>query len=76
MSRLHSLKRGQKARIRAFHGDSSMEEALREIGFAEGDEVEILERGLVNGSPLSIRLDRTILALRKSEAACIEIEAD
>ncbi|VAV88874.1 hypothetical protein MNBD_ALPHA06-1191 [hydrothermal vent metagenome] len=48
-------------------------EKLREIGFAEGDEVEILHRGLLGGSPISVRLDRCIIALRKSEAAQIQV---
>jgi ferrous iron transport protein A len=46
---------------------------LREIGFAEGDEVELLAKGWLGGAPLSVRLNRTVIALRKSEAGLIRI---
>jgi ferrous iron transport protein A len=48
-------------------------EKLREIGFAEGDEVEILHRGLIGGSPICVRLNNSIIALRKIEASQIQI---
>lgn len=48
---------------------------LREIGFAEGDEVELLHKGVLFGTPLSYRLNRTIIALRKREAALITISS-
>lgn len=47
---------------------------LREIGFAEGDEVELLGRGWLGGAPLSIRLNRTVIALRVREASLIRVE--
>jgi len=62
------------ARIYGFSQEQeTLIEKLREIGFAEGDEVEILHRGLIGGSPLSVRLNRCIIALRKSEAAQIQV---
>ncbi len=47
---------------------------LREIGFAEGDEVEVLGRGLLGGTPISVRLNQTIIALRVREAQLVEVE--
>lgn len=51
-------------------------EKLREIGFAEGDEIEVLQRGFLGGSPLSVRLNRSLIALRKNEAAAIKVDLD
>jgi len=70
---LAELKRGQIASVVGFSGDAIVETLLREIGFAESDEVEILGVGLLGGSPLSVRLNRTIMALRRNEAACIDV---
>lgn len=65
------------ARIRGFASDDEpLVFKLREIGFAEGDEVEILHKGFLFGSPLSIRLNRSLIALRKSEARQIQVEQD
>ena len=67
---------GRTARIVGFaDGDAGLVAKLREIGFAEGDEVEILARGWLGGAPLSVRLNRTVIALRKSEAALVTVEA-
>jgi ferrous iron transport protein A len=72
---LNSLGLGQSARVAGFApGDTELEMKLREIGFAEGDDVELLHRGPVGGTPVSIRLARTIIALRRKEAAAILVE--
>ncbi len=72
---LDKLKTGSNARIIAIcEGEDSLEAKLREIGFAEGDEVELLARGPIGGQPLSVRLNRTIIALRKNEASLVKIE--
>ncbi len=73
--RMDALPRGQVGRIAGFgDGDATMIAKLREIGFAEGDEVELLARGWLGGAPLSFRLNRTVIALRKAEAALILVE--
>ena len=73
---LNSLSLGQCGRVAGFSSeDGELETKLREIGFAEGDEVEVLHRGLF-GTPISIRLARTIIALRRREAAAILVEVD
>jgi ferrous iron transport protein A len=66
---------GQVARVTGFaDSDPRLVAKLREIGFAEGDEVELLGRGWLGGAPLSIRLNRTVIALRRGEAALIQVE--
>ncbi len=74
---LNVLSLGQMGRVAGFDGaDAELETKLREIGFAEGDEVEVLHRGLFGGTPVSVRLARTIIALRRKEAAAILVEVD
>ena len=72
---LDRLALGQIGRVVGFGGgDDRLVAKLREVGFAEGDEVELLGRGWLGGAPLSIRLNRTVIALRKGEAALIQVE--
>ena len=70
---LAELERGMLAAVVGFTGESAIEALLREIGFAEHDQVEVLTAGPIGGSPLSIRLNRTVIALRRDEAACVEV---
>jgi ferrous iron transport protein A len=72
---MNTLGRGRIARVTGFApGDDVLVAKLREIGFAEGDEVELLARGWLGGAPLSFRLNRTVIALRKAEAALVLVE--
>ncbi len=76
--RLDQLKRGNVTRVEGFCGceaDAETVDKLREIGFAEGDEVELLQTGVLGGTPMSFRLNRTIIALRRAEAALILTES-
>jgi ferrous iron transport protein A len=72
---LDKLAMGLVGRVSGFSdADPKLVAKLREIGFAEGDEVELLGRGWLGGAPLSIRLNRTVIALRKGEAALVQVE--
>ena len=72
---LDRLVKGTVGRIIGFSaGDDALVAKLREIGFAEGDEVELLNKGWLGGAPLSIRLNRTVIALRVREAALVRVE--
>ena len=72
---LDRLLKGRVGRVAGFGaGDQKLVAKLREIGFAEGDEVELLGKGWLGGAPLSIRLNRTVIALRKGEAALVQVE--
>jgi ferrous iron transport protein A len=72
---LDRLGKGHVGRVSGFAvGDEKLVAKLREIGFAEGDEVELLATGWLGGAPLSFRLNRTVIALRKSEAAIVQVE--
>ena len=65
-----------RARVTGFIAPTKdTETRLREIGFAEGDTVEVLHTGLFGRSPLNIRLhDCASIAMRPTEAAMILVE--
>ncbi|MBP6011876.1 MAG: ferrous iron transport protein A [Alphaproteobacteria bacterium] len=73
--KLSELKAGAIARVRTVvAGAAELEAKLREVGFSEGDEVEMLGHGPLGGRTLAVRLNRTIIALRAGEAALVEVE--
>jgi len=74
---LRDLKPGQKAQISSFNGaNTELETRLREIGFAEGDRVELRHVGLFGRNPISIKLNGTLIAMRKAEAEAVNIELE
>lgn len=73
--KLTALPRGEIARISEISSaDPSLEAKLREIGFSEGDEVEITHFGPLGGKPICTRLNQTLIALRTEEAAAIIVK--
>lgn len=74
--KLSELAPGRTGRVVSVDiGLPELEAKLREVGFAEGDEVEMLSRGPFGGRTLAVRLNRSIIALRGPEAAMIQVEA-
>lgn len=72
---LSDLAKGRTAKILGLTcSDPAMEAKLREVGFAEEDEIEVMHAGPLNGRPLCVRLNRTLIALRADEAAAIDVE--
>jgi ferrous iron transport protein A len=72
---IDDLTEGAVARIVALAGFApELEAKLREIGFCEGDEVQLLTRGPLGGQPLAVRLNRRIVAMRRDEARAILVE--
>jgi ferrous iron transport protein A len=47
---------------------------LRELGFVDGEEVEVVAAGL-SGGPLAVRVGETTFALRRREAECVTVRA-
>ena len=73
---LTEMKKGAKGRIKAISAkDPLIEIKLREIGFAEDDAIEIAHVGPLARTPLCVRLNRTLIALRAEEAKMISVEA-
>ena len=72
---LNQLKRNIEARVTGFQtADHELETRLREIGFAEGDQVELMHVGLFGRNPMSVKLNGALIALRKNEAAAVTID--
>ncbi len=72
---LSELKTGKPAQIIGFETvNQSLETRLREIGFAEGDRVEVRHVGLFGRNPMSVRLNGTHIALRRAEAVAVIVE--
>ena len=74
---LKDLKRQSPARVTGFtKQNNNLETRLREIGFAEGDRVELMHVGLFGRNPMTVKLNGTLIAMRKNEAAVVEIELE
>ncbi|MDX2275139.1 MAG: FeoA family protein [Hyphomonadaceae bacterium] len=72
---IDDLAEGAAARVSAIETSAAdLEAKLREIGFCEGDEVQLLTRGPLGGQPLAVRLNRRIIALRSAEARAVLVE--
>ncbi len=75
--KLNELAPTHRARIRAIGSDANgLGTKLREIGFSEGDEVEMVGVGPFGGRTLAVRLNRTLIALRAGEASYIEVDPE
>jgi len=72
---LSQLSKNIPARITGFtQQNGDLETRLREIGFAEGDKVQVQHRGLFGGNPITVSLNGALIALRKQDAAIIRVE--
>ena len=49
---------------------------LGELGFIEGEPVQVLRRGPGGREPLAVQVGETLFALRLLEAQCIEVQAE
>lgn len=71
---LNELPEGGTARIVSISPSApELAAKLREIGFCEGDEVQLLTRGPLGAQPLAVRLNRRVIAMRLGEARAIEV---
>lgn len=71
--------KGVIARVSAFEGAlpaAELERRLLELGFVEGATVEVLQEGLFGRDPIAVRLDDMRVAIRRREAAAIQIRFD
>lgn len=53
-----------------------LERRLLELGFVEGAAVEVLHEGAFGGDPIAVKLDDMRVAIRRREAACIQVRFD
>ncbi|SFK70502.1 ferrous iron transport protein A [Lysobacter sp. cf310] len=49
---------------------------LRELGFVKGERVEVMASGPISAEPLLIQIGYTRFALRRSEAARIQVQPE
>ncbi len=70
--RLTDLDRNETGIIMDFdESDQDLSTRLREIGFAEGDNVTPLHFGLFGKNPISVRVNGALIALRRQDARAI-----
>ena len=74
MTTLRELPAGSAARVIAVHGETVVSRRLMEMGVIPGTEVQVVKSAPF-GDPIQIRVLGYSLALRKNEAASIEIVA-
>ncbi|MBN9203061.1 MAG: ferrous iron transport protein A [Methylibium petroleiphilum] len=75
---LDELKPGQHATVAALRlagaaVDAAVLQRLGELGFLPGEPVRLLRRGPGGREPLAVQVGDTMFALRRAEAACIEV---
>jgi len=51
-------------------------ERLAELGFLAGERVMVTARGPFGGDPLAVQIGLSNFALRRAEAACVQVSAD
>ena len=62
--------------MRDLHANDAIARRLRELGFVNGEEVRMVGRGPVGGEPLLIQMGFTRFALRRSEAARVQLSVN
>nr|WP_295382448.1 ferrous iron transport protein A [Pseudoxanthomonas sp.] len=55
------------------HPNDNIARRLRELGFVDGEEVQIVAKGPLGAEPLLVQVGFTRFALRRSEAARIRV---
>ena len=59
------------------HGpNDNIARRLRELGFVNGERVEIVAKGLMGAEPLLVQVGFTRFALRRAEAARVQLRVD
>jgi len=71
---LRELPAGTTAKVKTVHGDGAVSKRLMEMGVIPGTEVRVVKSAPF-GDPIQIRVLGYSLALRKNEAASVEIVA-
>ena len=69
---------GQECRVVAVHAPEGMPDWARwlgEIGFLPGERVTVTTRSPWGGDPMVVRVGQSTFALRRAEAACVQVES-
>ncbi len=70
---LLELKKGDQSTLIQFTGDHQLIERLIDMGLHTGAQIEVIGFLPFSG-PIIIRWDNTLLALRKEEALCLQLQ--
>ncbi|MEK7486173.1 MAG: FeoA family protein [Planctomycetota bacterium] len=70
--KLSEMKKGQFGQVQSISGNNPIVQRLYEMGIIPGISIQVL-RFAPLGDPMSIRIQNTQLALRKTEASLIEM---
>ncbi|MCB9496353.1 MAG: ferrous iron transport protein A [Fibrobacteria bacterium] len=71
-SNLSRLGKGDRAVVRSVGGHPDLRSRLQEMGFTPGCSVRLVARAAFGG-PLAFQVRGTLVALRRADAACIEV---
>lgn len=72
---LGQLVPGASGTVSNFDGtEPAMVDRLREMGFAEGLNIELLHQSPFGGDPIAVRIDSMTVALRRREANLIKVK--
>ncbi|MCZ8253413.1 MAG: FeoA family protein [Hylemonella sp.] len=77
MTPLHELPLHTPALVREVQAPADNAEwraRLEEIGFLPGEPVRLVARGAPGGDPLVVRIADSTFALRRAEAACVQVQ--
>nr|WP_240624058.1 FeoA family protein [Ahniella affigens] len=69
---------GQKARVVSVHSTEDGDPIARrlgDLGFVQGESVRIVAFGPFGGDPIAVQIGQARFALRRSEAARVQVEA-
>jgi ferrous iron transport protein A len=77
---LDQLALGQRARVhridvRAAAQPAERQQQLADIGLVAGEAVAVVARAWPSGDPLVVRIGHSRFALRRAEAACVQVMA-
>ncbi len=76
MTALHELPVGVPAWVEAVQAPAGLDEwrtRLEELGFLPGEPVRVIARAAPGGDPLAVRIADSTYALRRAEAACVQV---
>lgn len=70
---LHDLPEGKSARVQSLHNTGDMRRRLQDLGLVNDTQVTCLQHA-ASGDPTAYLIRGAVIALRKSDAAQVEVE--
>lgn len=75
--KLGELEKGARARIRTVNAATEeMTRSFLEMGILEGSPVRVVHQAPLGGDPIAVEIRGALIALRRQEAADIEVELE